>query len=79
MMRPHRPPYREKGWLVPISQQYSRLFDPARRFRSRAGNRAQRHQIASRIANSIACRQAAMTANLASESKQKDYKPSPEK
>src|SRR5271165_2213824 len=36
---------KEKGWLVPVGQQHSRSLDPARRFASRTGNRAQSRQI----------------------------------
>src|SRR4029077_10701852 len=45
MVRPHGPPHLEKGGLVPVGQQHPRPLDPARRFRSRADNRAQRRQL----------------------------------
>jgi hypothetical protein len=35
----------KKRWHVPVGQQHPRPLDPARRFRSRAGNRAQRRQL----------------------------------
>jgi hypothetical protein len=45
MVRPNGPPHFEKGGLVPVGQQHPRPLDPARRFRPRADNRAQRRQI----------------------------------
>ena len=45
MVRAHRPPHRKKRRVVPVGQQHPRPLHPARRFRSRAGNRAQRCQI----------------------------------
>ena len=45
MVRAHGPPHLKKGWLVPVGQQHPRSLDPARRFASRAGNRAQSRQI----------------------------------
>jgi len=45
MVRAHGPPHRKKRRVFPVGQQHPRSLDPARRFRSRAGNRAQRRQI----------------------------------
>jgi hypothetical protein len=45
MVRTHGPPHRKKRRVFPVGQQNPRSLDPARRFRSRAGNRAQRCQI----------------------------------
>ena len=45
MVRVHSPPHRKKRRVFPVGQQHPRSFDPARRFRSRTGNRSQRRQI----------------------------------
>jgi len=37
--------HRKKRCVFPVGQQHPRSLDPARRFRSRAGNHAQRRQI----------------------------------
>ena len=41
MVHPHALRHRKKGWVISVRQQHSRPLHPARRFRSRAGNRAQ--------------------------------------
>ena len=45
MVHPHVLRHRKKGGVLSVRQQHSRALYPARRFRSRAGNRAQRRQI----------------------------------
>src|SRR5215470_13139003 len=45
MVHPHALRHRKKGWVLSVRQQHSRPLYPARRFRSRANNRAQRRQI----------------------------------
>jgi hypothetical protein len=45
MVCTHGPPHRKKRRVYPVGQQHPRSPDPARRFRSRAGDRAQRRQI----------------------------------
>src|SRR5215470_11815347 len=45
MVYPHALRHRKKGWVLSVRQQHSRALYPARRFRSRAGNRPQRRQI----------------------------------
>ena len=41
----HGSPHRKKRCVFPVGQQHPRSVDPARRFASRAGNRAQSRQI----------------------------------
>ena len=45
MMHPQSPTHRKERRVFPVGQQHPRPLDPARRLRSRAGNRAQRRQI----------------------------------
>ena len=45
MVHPHRASHCKKRRVFPVGQQHPRPLAPARRFRSRAGNRAQRCQI----------------------------------
>jgi hypothetical protein len=45
MVHPHILRHRKKGGVLSVRQQHSRPLYPARRFRSRTGNRAQLRQI----------------------------------
>ena len=45
MVRAQGSPHRKERSVFPVGQQHPRSFDPARRFRTRAGNRAQRRRI----------------------------------
>jgi len=61
MMHPHGLPHRKKRRVFPVGQQHPRPLDRARRFRSRAAIAPNATNSSSPMANSIACRHAAMS------------------